>query len=275
MTSVIVWQDRELDETNFSAPYIWARDIWMAADSRISAPSGEHRSGRRVLTDVAPKILPIRFELFGRQEHGPGVTQLYYGELGFAYAGNTLPATMTYSVAVSSFAPMTAEFDAELPSLEDMVIFIARVGGHYARETNAPFELFVSGTCPRNPHDGAQVWHLTLWSKKSPGYHRLLFDEDRRMYLMGNRKDDLREKCRAGFAADIGYNPTRALAELIEETEVGEIGGLLTLARVEKAGGITLFPGFGAAATDGRLPSTFDGDRFGNVGAFEIGLKRA
>ena len=275
MTSVIVWQDRELDETNFSEPHIWKRDIWMAADSRISAPSGEHRSGRRILTDAAPKILPIRFELFEHSEHGPGVTQRFHGELGFAYAGNTLPATMTYSMAVSSFARMTAEFDAELPSLEDMVIFIARVGGHYARETAAPFELFVSGTCPRDPYGGAQVWHLTLWSNKRPGYHRLRFDADHRMYLMGNRKDELRAKCRAGFADNIEYNPTRALAELIEETEVGEIGGLLTLARVESAGGITLFPGYGVAAANGRLPATFDGGRFGKVGVFEIGLHRA
>jgi len=275
MTGVIVWQDRELDETNFSEPHIWERDIWMAADSRISASSEEHRSGRRVLTDVAPKILPIRFELFERPEHGPGVTQRYYGELGFAYAGNTLPANMAYSVAVSSFARMTADFDTELPSLKDMVTFIARIGGHYARETAAPFELFISGTCPRDPHGGAQVWHLTLWSKKAPGFHRLRFDADHRMYLMGNRKEELRQKCRAGFAADIGYNPTQALAELIEETEVGEIGGLLTLARIESAGGITLFPGYGASAADGRLPATFDGDRFGNVGAFQIGLHRA
>lgn len=274
MTSVIVWQDRELDETNFATPYVWARDIWIAADSRISAPSERHRGGRRVLTDVAPKILPIHFDLYERSEHGPGITHCYEGELGFAYAGNTLPANMTYSVVVSSLARMTAEFDSELPSLEDMVIFIARVGGHYARETGAPFEAFVTGTCPRDPHGGAQVYHLTLWSKKPPGYHRLKFDADHRMYLMGNRKDELRTVCRAGFAADISYNPTRALVQLIEETEVGEIGGLLSLARVDSAGGITLFPGYGAAESGGRRPATFDGNQFGSIGAFEVGLHR-
>lgn len=274
MTSVIVWQDRELDETNFATPYVWERDIWIAADSRISTPSEEHRGGRRVLTDVAPKILPIHFDLYERPEHGPGIRHRYEGELGFAYAGNTLPANMTYSVVVSSLARMTAEFDSELPSLEDMVRFVARVGGHYARETDAPFEAFVTGTCPRDPHGGAQVYHLTLWSKKAPGYHRLQFDADHRMYLMGNRKDELRTICRAGFAADISYNPTHALVQLIEETEVGEIGGLLSLARVDSAGGITLFPGYGAAEAGGRLPATFDGNQFGSIGAFEVGLHR-
>lgn len=274
MTSVIVWQDLELDEKNFDAPHVWERDIWIAADSRISAPSDQHRSGRRVLTDVAPKILPIHFGLYERAEHGPGISPRYEGELGFAYAGNTLPANMTYSVAVSYLARMTAEFDSELPSLEDMVVFVARVGGHYARETGALFEAFVTGTCPRNPHGGAEVYHLTLWSKKAPGYHRLQFDADHRMYLMGNRKDELRKICSAGFAADISYNPTRALAQLIEEDAVGEIGGLLSLARVDRAGGITLFPGYGAAESGGRLPATFDGNQFGKIGSFEAGLRR-
>jgi len=274
MTSVIVWQDRELDETNFATPHVWEREIWIAADSRISAPSEEHRGGRRVLTDVAPKILPIHFDLYERPEHGPGVRHCYEGELGFAYAGNTLPANMTYSMVVSSLARMTAEFDSELPSLEDMVIFIARVGGHYARETGAPFEAFVTGTCPRDPHGGAQVYHVTFWSKKPSGYHRLKFDADHRMYLMGNRKDELRKICRAGFATDISYNPTCALVQLIEETEAGEIGGLLSLARVESAGGITLFPGYGAAESGGRLPATFDGSQFGSIGAFEVGLQK-
>lgn len=276
MTSVIVWQDRELDELNFGKPHIWERDIWIAADSRISAASDYHDGGRRVLTDVAPKILPIRFECFERPEHGPGVSQRYYGELGFAYAGNTLPANMTYSIAVSSFARMTADFDTELPSMEDMVNFIARVGGHYARETRAPFELFVTGTCPRDPHGGAQVWHLTLWSnEKPPHYHRLVFDAEHRMYLMGNRKDELRKICRVGFAADISYNPTLALSELIDESAIGEIGGLMMLARVDSAGGITLFPGYGAASSGGKLPATFNGSQFGDVGQFEIGLHRA
>lgn len=252
---------------------MWERDIWIAADSRITTASNDH-GGRRVLTDVAPKILPIHFDLFKRYEYGPGVTHRYEGELGFAYAGNTLPANMTYSVVVSSLARMTAEFSAELPSLDDMVAFITRVGGHYARETSASFEAFVTGTCPRDPHGGAKVYHLLLWSKKAPGFHRLQFDADHRMYLMGNRKEELREICRAGFSADISYNPTRALVQLIEETEVGEIGGLLSLARVDSQGGITLFPGYGAAECGGRLPATFDGNKFGTIGAFEVGLHR-
>lgn len=274
MTSVVVWQVRELDETNFATPHVWERDIWIAADSRISTASDDH-SGRRVFTDVAPKILPIHLDLFERSEQGPGVNHRYNGELGFAYAGNTLPANMTYSVVVSSLARMTAEFDAELPLLEDIVAFITRVGSNYACEIGAPFEAFVTGTCPRDPHGGATVYHLLLWSNKAPSFHRLQFDADHRMYLLGNRKDELRAICRAGFAADISYNPTQALGQLIAESAVGEIGGLLSLARVESQGGITLFPGFGAAESGGRLPATFDGNRFGSIGMFKVGLQRA
>ncbi|MEG3162737.1 hypothetical protein U1763_19730 [Sphingomonas sp. LB2R24] len=276
MTSVIVWQERQFDKTAFEEPYVWTRDIWIAADSRISARSEQYSSGHRILTDVAPKILPIRFELFERPEHDPGVRPGYHGELGYAYAGNTLPATMTYSVAVSALARMTADFDAELPTIKDFVTFIAGIGHHYARETGGPFELFVTGVCPQDEYSGPQVWHVVLWSDgRPPNAHQVTFDANRRMYLLGNRKDELRAKCRAGFAADIGYNPTIALNELIEASGVGEIGGLLTLARVDRTGGLTLFPGYGAAAVDGRLPNTFDNDLFGTVGAFEVGLHRS
>ena len=57
-------------------------------------------------------------------------------------------------------------------------------------------------------------------------------------------------------------------------TKVDEIGGLLSLASVDSAGAITLFPTYGAAETGERLIATFDGNQCGSTGAFEVGLHR-
>ena len=271
MTSVIVWLDLEYDNESFEQPFIWPRDIWLAADSRISGTSAQHRSGYRTLTDYAPKILPIQYTFYRNNEDAPGVRLAYSGEIGFAYAGNTLPANLTYSMICASFIRMTAECGSVLPSLDDMVKFITRVGGYYARETQSCFELFVTGTCPRDQHSGVQVFHLSLWSKSQPSYHKLILDSDHRMYMIGNRKQELRVTCGAGFANDISYSPAEALAALIAETAIDEVGGLLSIARVERLGGITLFPKYVTAVLARLGYPMFNGERFGSVGEFKVG----
>ncbi len=274
MTSVIVWQRHEI-VTTFGNKDIWQGDYWIAADSRISAPSDEHVSGRRLLTDGAAKVIPIHYRLFRRYESGPGLSECWEGLIGFAYAGNTLPATMTYAYVVSSFVEMTADHFDELPTMSDFVDFIARVGQRYAVETRAPFELLITGNDPRSNARDVELWHVAVWSNgRPPSVRAVRFDASSRFFLMGNRQDEISKIVQAGFDADPEYNPTAALGDIIDRHEVAEIGGSLQLARLHRSGGITLFPSFGAAAYGGKLPTTFKADEFGGVGAFKVGLRR-
>ena len=274
LTSVIVWQRHEVVRT-FGDGDVWKGDYWIAADSRISAASEEYAGGRRILTDAAAKIIPIHYKLFKRYETGPGVTRCWEGELGFAYAGNTLPATMTYAYAVNAFSEMTADAYDELPALEDFVRYIARVAKRYAAESKAPFELLITGNDPRLDDRDVELWHLAVWSTDRPvDVARVTFDQSKRFFLMGSRREEIAKLVQAGFDADVEYNPTAALGGVIDQREIAEIGGTLQLARLHRSGGITLFPAFGLASYGSKLPTTFNADEFGSVGAFDVGIRR-
>ncbi|MEN3971595.1 hypothetical protein WJS89_02825 [Sphingomicrobium sp. XHP0235] len=273
MTSVIVWLDLEKDDLVSGSQRYFNGGLWIAADSRISSPSDKFQNGRQILTDVAPKILPVPYTLYRRHEDGPGSVPVYNGELGFAYAGNTLPANMTYGLIMSALAGSTGEFYSEYPTMEDFVKFVTLIGSHFAREAQASFEAFLTGTCPQDPHGGAQVWHLLLWSQKQGQYHKCEFSAEKRMFLLGNRKAELREMCRKGFALSVDYNPTKALRAVIKEEGFSEVGGLVTIAKIERQGGITLFPRFGPAAAAGDLPGSFSREMLGKIGDFEVGTR--
>ncbi|KSB91743.1 hypothetical protein AS593_06895 [Caulobacter vibrioides] len=271
MTSVVVWTRREVI-TLGDKRSVHGDGIWVAADSRISTPG--QVSTRKILTDAAAKLLPLQVKLFEGAEHGPGFTPAYEGQLGFAYAGSTFSATMTYALAASCLQSLCGAYDDPFPSLEDLVGLVCAIATRYVVDAAAPFEACILGAQPyRRGLTDSQCFHLTY----DPGQRTMVSREidlapEGSFLLLGSRQAELTEALTAGFAQTVEYNPTRALAEIITRDGVDEIGGALQLGRARR-GGFRLLPTWGYAAGAPAYPSLVGlkaGGALQNVGAFWV-----
>jgi len=274
MTSVVIWRRREVVDTERFreiwgdeaaapvAPWKHVGDTWIAADSRISSPTN---SGTRTTpTDAALKILPISLRLFQENEDGPGSLPVYEGQLAYAYAGGVLPATMTYAMAVSYLRGMTGPYDADLPTIGNIVGLINRMGATYAAETRQAFETFVVGCCPLH-HDNRRdhAYHLRFDLTGTPRPPKLLdLAPDGSFALLGSNQETVGAMITDGMAADVEYNPARAIKAVIQEEVAGDIGGYLHLARV--SGAVEIYPEW--RGDKNELPSPYADAKIGGLG---------
>lgn len=268
MTSVVIWRQRELIDFSGdgSAPSMHVGDIWIAADSRIST---ETNSGSRTTpTDAALKILPINLKLFQEHEYGPGSVPVYEGQIAFAYAGYILPATMSYAMATSYLRGLTGPYDADLPTIGNIVGLINRIGATYAAETMQPFEAFVVGLCPL--HDGNRrdhAYRLQFDKSGTPRPPELLnLDADGSFALLGSNKQTIGDRLRERLDKDVEYNPALVIKEVIEEEIAGDIGGYLHLARIR--GAVEVYPEW--RGTHAGLPSAYADTKLGGLGDWRV-----
>lgn len=247
-------------------PSMWLGDIWIAADSRISTATNS--GSRSVPTDAALKILPINLELFREHEHGPGSVPVYEGQIGFAYAGSILPANMTFAMAVSYLRGLTGPYDAELPTIGNIVGMINRIGATYAAETRLPFEAFVVGRCPRHRDNRKDhAFHLRFDVSGTPRRPvQLDLDPDGSFALLGSNQQTIGDRLRDRLTANREYNPALVIKEVIEEEIAGDIGGYLHLARIN--GGVEIYPEWRGDRTS--LPSPYADGRMGWLGEWRV-----
>lgn len=279
MTSVVIWRHREVIDmgglrdafgatptTEPVTPWIHRGDIWIAADSRISATSN---TGKRVRpTDAALKILPLNLRLFREHEDGPGSVPVYDGEFAFAYAGSILPATMTYAMASSYLRGLTGGYDDDLPTIGNIVGFINRVGASYAEETKLGFDAFVVGRCPlhhNNRREHTYRLHFDASGVAQPP-ELLNLNPDGSFALLGTNQGIIGDRLRERLAADIAYNPALVIKEMIEEEIAGDIGGYLHLARI--GSGVEIYPEWRGKST--VLPSAYADGKLGGVGRWRV-----
>jgi hypothetical protein len=118
--------------------------IWAVADTRVS------RLGpvASTITDMAAKLLPLSLRCFQPGEHDFVNDLTLQTSFGFAYAGNTLPALMTYTVANTCLQNLISRSGASPPSLADVAAVVQRIGQRYILEIMADFEAVVFGWCP-------------------------------------------------------------------------------------------------------------------------------
>lgn len=268
MTSVVIWRDREwidLQQEDW-VPSMHLGDIWIAADSRIS--SATNTGTRTTPTDAALKILPINLELFREHEHGPGSVPVFEAQLAFAFAGSVLPAQMTYAMAVSYLRGLTGPYDADLPTIGDIVGLINRIGSTYADETKLPFEAFVVGLCPR--HHANRKDHAYRLRFGGDGQIRapelLDLQPDGSFFLLGSNQKTIGARLRDRLAADREYNAALVIKEVIEEEIAGDIGGYLHLARVR--GGVDIYPAW--RGDNAELPSPYGDAKLGGLGEWRV-----
>jgi hypothetical protein len=268
MTSVVIWRHREwLDlEMDDWVPSMHLGDVWIAADSRISATSN---NGKRVRpTDAALKILPLNLKLYREYEDGPGSVPVYDGEFAFAYSGSILPATMTYAMASSYLRGLTGGYDDDLPTIADIVGFINRVGTSYAEETKLGFDAFVVGRCPLH-HDNRRdhAYRLRFDASGVAQKPELLdLNPDGSFALLGTNQGIISARIRERLAANIEYNPALVIKEVIEEEIAGDIGGYLHLARI--GSGVEIYPEWRGDTT--ALPSSYADGKLGGVGRWRV-----
>ena len=78
--------------------------MYCMGDSRITSSINK---SAKVLTDFAPKILPLRIQYWDNKKKGHGrfkYKQARSDEFGFAYSGNTLMAMATHGWLVAALS---------------------------------------------------------------------------------------------------------------------------------------------------------------------------
>jgi hypothetical protein len=286
MTSVVIWRYREvikagafeclLDEprpphapmlpTTPMPPWKHLGDVWIAADSRISALSN---NGERVKpTDAALKILPLNLKLFREHEDGPGSVPVYDGEFAYAYSGSILPATMTYAMAASYLRGLTGPYHADLPTIGNIVGLINRIGTSYARETKLEFDAIVVGRCPL--HHGNRRTHsyrLRFDASGRPTTPELLdLEPDGSFALLGTNQEVIGARLQQQLTENIEYNPALVIKEVIEKEIAGDIGGYLHLARI--GSGVEIYPEW--RGSQESLPSAYADGKLGGLAEWRV-----
>ena len=138
MTAVAIWHDGGV--------------LQALADTRISV-GGE--GGRIIRTDSASKLLALPVLCMPvRQMTGVTYTPHSQRTHGFAFAGDSLPAMMTYATAIACLNDLQGHDSAE-PALRDIANFVAKIGTRFGRDAaqamnraKLPFEVAVFGWCP-------------------------------------------------------------------------------------------------------------------------------
>lgn len=251
--------------------------IWAVGDTRIS--------GRQLdappLTDSGAKIFPLSIAC---RQPGPAgffdhVT--FNTTWGFAYAGSSLYALMSYAVANACLENLIHAPGAPPPSIEEAVGMFQRIAQLYAREAGGTFSAAIFGWCTRSerfvafevsqePRGGCRDMRLIE--------HRLRDEND--VLLLGNEPEQIRADIEAELerCADqpLKRAPKTVIGSLVRENRLPGIGGGLQL------GGATRY-GFQLMSTvqvyEGRAPAAFSSllglnidDDIGPVGHCRIGM---
>lgn len=135
---------------------LWYREkfgeLWCAADSRISGPA-------RVLTDSGPKIFPIPVVCYEHLKNDKWRVSKRHS-FGFAFAGSTLSAMSTHSIASACTQNLAQKKGFKKPiTVEAVANLYAEIGCRQVIEMSARagagdnqlqffFDAFIFGFCP-------------------------------------------------------------------------------------------------------------------------------
>ncbi len=271
MTAVAIWND--------------GGRLWAAADTRISI---DRTSGRTIRTDAASKLLALPVLCMPlRQMIGPTYTPHSQRTHGVAFAGDTLPAMMTYATAIACLSDLQAHDPTE-PSLQDIADFIRKLGTRFGRDaaqalnqTKLPFEMAVFGWCP-------SLHSLAIYTLRPTSDDPLSFtmSETRPhpagpLVVLGSRGvqlgDDVDRLRHGNTQIAVGHLPRVALDQMIAgAAHADDIGGSVSY-------GIADAHSFQLAMkvhpTDGTMENAYvtfnnidiDGE-LGSVGHYKIGM---
>jgi hypothetical protein len=126
--------------------------LWSVADTRISSPG--QTGGRMIMTDSAAKLFALPIHCYAATMSLSPKT-LYRASVGYGFAGDVLPATMTFATASTFFQNLTTVGSYDPPRLSEIAAMVGHLGERFSKEalssSNGKYGKFfaaVFGWCP-------------------------------------------------------------------------------------------------------------------------------
>jgi hypothetical protein len=234
MTIVAVW--RETDDA-----------LWSVADTRISSPG--QGGGTIVRTDTGAKLfaLPIVChrllpDLTARR------APHYQTTIGYAFAGDVLPATMTYATASTFLQNLATPGEASPPMLREIAELVRSLGEQFSKESLGSsngkygrFEAVVFGWCPHLARFA--IYHLSPNSNASRfemDCTENLPNDSSSVIILGSGRTKLLESINSirlnGDRFGRKGRIPKLAAEAVIEEDVGDVGGSLSIGIANRFG---------------------------------------
>jgi hypothetical protein len=214
--------------------------VWSVADTRISAVGAS--GGTIIRTDSGAKLfsLPVVCRKMSTAEtiHS---NPHFSTSFGFSFAGDTLPATMTFATASTFLQNLVTSGSANPPLLRDIARLVRTLAERYSRESLAgsngkygQFEAAIFGWCPHLARFA--IYHLfpkLNSSSFSVEIKEHLPVDESYVQILGSGRERLTaqiELIRANGDRFLrkGLVPKLAAEAIIEEDK-GDVGGSLSV----------------------------------------------
>jgi hypothetical protein len=263
MTVVAVWYEPHDDAA------------WVVADTKVS----QSQIGGTI-TESASKLFPLSINCFTLGPDGDFNNLVFANRIGFCFAGSTLPALLTYSVANTCFQALIAPPNAPPPTLEEVATALRAIAERYLREIEAGFECAMVGWCARERRYVA--FHIRPDRQVPP--RMLLVRSD--LYaegsylLLGSHKAEVALRIDAVFAELAGQvlkrAPRLALQRILQEEVFDDVGGTLQFGTAYRQGFVLKFWMKPAAHGEPAVQHSFLGINIdaevGQVGSYSVGM---
>jgi hypothetical protein len=229
MTIVAIWLEPSDDA------------LWAVADTRISAP-GE-AGGAIIRTDSGAKLFALPISCFRIGSEPSYRRHRHYStSVGFAFAGDVLPATMTYATASTFLQNLGTVETADPPLLSDVAKLVRTVAIGFSKESlassNGKYGEFEASLFGWEAHlNRFVVYHLTpkISSESfSIDIHEHFPNDNRTVLMMGSGRsrlsskiDTIRQNGKDEFGRS-GRIPKLAVEGIVRE-DVGDVGGSLSI----------------------------------------------
>jgi len=141
MTVVAIWLEPQ------------EQTLWVVADTRISNPG--QSGGTVVATDSGAKLFALPIHCYAAVTGSFAKKTLYQSSVGYAFAGDVLPATMTFATVSTFFQNLVTVGSYDPPRLRDIVEMVGHLAEGFSKEAlfssnlkYGKFSAAVFGWCP-------------------------------------------------------------------------------------------------------------------------------
>jgi hypothetical protein len=238
-------------ETKMTVVAIWLEPteqvLWSVADTRISAPGPT--GGQTIRTDSGAKLFAIPI-------HCTAATMnldfrkktLFQSSIGYAFAGDVLPATMTFATASTFLQNLTTVGSYDPPRLSEIAAMIGSLGERFSKEalgsSNGDYGRFtaaVFGWCPILSRLAIYELKPRLTSSTfEMQIEETLPEDNLSVVTFGNGAARLMQQIDNIRKHGDKYQRTARIpkiaAEILIEEDTGDVGGSLSIGAVTQNG---------------------------------------
>lgn len=261
---------------NMTAIAIWYepadRRVWAVGDTRVVGAYD------RPLTDGASKLLPLSVACRQPGRDGFYTDLTFQTSWGFAYAGSTLYALMSYAVANACLANLIHAAGAAPPSIAQAATMFQRIGRVYLQDIHegGGFEAAIFGWCPaRRQFVGYKL------SDNCNTRTEIALQTPRDLIQLGGRQEEIRTAVNAMLEANecapIIRVPKVVISQMIRGDVDPRIGGAVQVGRATQegfdlVGTVEVYEGRGPEAYMSLLGFNVQ-DVIGSVGHCQVGIR--